>query len=159
MQWSKPVVCNICMRPLLVQYTRFSREILQQIKLANRSVKQVYSKTCLGLKVDSSCLKWDIHALGAVESFNRKLNLLKSFHFLPLQARLDFYFKVILPSISYGILTWGSVGKTVFDILERTHIRAARNINGYAWDQPSIEVQRLTNWRPLKIFYNLKLLN
>ena len=75
---------------------------LQQIKLDESVIKLVNTKICLGLKVDS-CLKWDVHALEVVESFNKKLNLLKSFHFLPLQARLDFYFKVTLPSITNGI--------------------------------------------------------
>jgi hypothetical protein len=130
---------------------------LQQIKLDESVIKLVNTKICLGLKVDS-CLKWDVHALEVVESFNKKLNLLKSFHFLPLQARLDFYFKVILPSITYGILIWGSVGKTIFDNLERIHISAARLIYQYAWDKPSKEVQTQTNWRLLKLFYNLIIL-
>ena len=82
-------------------------------------------------------MEWDINALGAVESFNRKSNLLKSFHFLPLQARLDFYFKVILSSITYGILTWGSVGKTVFDILERTK----SGQQGFSMDMPGTNHQ------------------
>ena len=92
-------------------------------------------------------------------SYNRKLNLLKSFYFLPIQARLYFYFKVILPSITYGILIWGSVGKTVFDRLEKIHIRAAGIIHGYAWDTPALDVQRSANWRSLKLFYDLKLLS
>ena len=123
---------------------------------------QVQSKTCLGLKIDS-CLKWDIHTSELMVSYNRKLNLLKSFYFLPIQGRLDFYFKVILPSITYGIPIRGSVGKTAFWYcrLEKIHIRAARIIHGYAWDTPALDVQRSANWRPLslKLFYHLKLLS
>ena len=82
---------------------------LQKIKLGDSNIKLINTKTCLGVKLDSR-LKWDIHATEVFESFNRKLNLLKSFYFSPLQARLDFYFKVILLLITYGILVWGSVG-------------------------------------------------
>jgi hypothetical protein len=56
-------------------------------------------------------------------------------------------------------LIWGSVGKTVWDTLERLHVRAARIILGCAWDTPSTEVKRLANWRTLKLFYDLKLLS
>ena len=69
-----------------------------------------------GFKGPLNKVKWDAHTPSHTSklmvSYNRKLNLLKSFYFLPIQARLDFYFKVILPSITYGILIWGSVGKT-----------------------------------------------
>ena len=84
----------------------------------NATTKRVYSKSCLGLKIDSG-LKWNIHTQDLVKSFTQKLNLLISFYFLPLQARLDFYYKVIIPSITYGILIWESVGKSIFDELER----------------------------------------
>ena len=39
------------------------------------------------------------------------------------------------------------------------YLRAARIVYGYAWNTPSTEVQRLGNWRPLKLFYDLKLLS
>ena len=38
-----------------------------------------------------------------VKSFSQKLNLLRSLYFLPTIARADFYFKVILPSVTYGL--------------------------------------------------------
>ena len=64
-----------------------------------------------------------------------------------------------MPSITYGIIIWRLVRKTVFVTLGKLHLRAARIIYGYAWDTPSIEVKRLVNWRPLKLFYDLKLLS
>ena len=41
----------------------------------------------------------------------------------------------------------------------KLHLRAARIIWGYAWDVPSNEIRRLANWRTLKLFYDIKLLN
>ena len=131
---------------------------LQEIRFAGGSIKQVWSKLCLGLKIDSG-LKWDVHTHELVLSFNRKLNLLKSLYYLPRQAKLDFYFKVIIPSITYGILLWGSVGKLIWDSLGKLHLRAARIIWGYAWDMLSNEVRRLAKWRTLKLFYDIKLLS
>ena len=96
----------------------------QKIRFGNATIKRVYSKSCLGLKIDSG-LKWNIHTQDLVKSLTQKLNVLKSFYFLPLQARLEFYYRVIIPSITYGILIWGSVGKSIFDKLERIHTRAA----------------------------------
>jgi hypothetical protein len=81
---------------MLLRCSRFIGP-LQQIKLEDSTIKLVNTKICLGVKLDSR-LKWDIHATEVIESLNWKLYLLKSFYFLPLQARLDFYFKVILPS-------------------------------------------------------------
>ena len=130
---------------------------LQKIKFASASIKQVHSKTCLSLQIDSG-FKWDIHTSELVVTFNRKLSLLKSLYFLPKQEKLDLYFKVIMPSITYGILIWGSVGKTTWDTQEKLHTRAARIIYNHSWDISSIETQRLANWRPLKLFYQLKLL-
>ena len=37
-----------------------------------------------------------------------KLNLLKKSSFLTRTALLDLYFKIILPSVTYGILIWGN---------------------------------------------------
>ena len=50
----------------------------QEIRCGSASIKRVYSKSCLGLKIDSG-LKWNIHTPDLVNSFTQKLNLLKSF--------------------------------------------------------------------------------
>ncbi len=52
----------------------------------------------------------------------------------------------------------GKRARAILDDFERIHIRAARIIYHYAWDKSSQEVQRQTNWKPLKLFYNLRLL-
>jgi hypothetical protein len=74
----------------------------QDIRFAGGSIKQVHSKLSLGVKIDSG-LKWNLHTSELVLSFNSKLSLLKPLYFLPKQAKLDFYFKVIIPSITYGV--------------------------------------------------------
>ena len=61
-------------------------------------------------------------------SFTQKLNLLKSLYFLPRQARTDLYFRVILPSVTYGVLIWWSCDQVLFSNLESTHVRAAKII-------------------------------
>ena len=129
----------------------------QAVPFAGGTIKKVNSKHCLGITTDAD-LKWNIHTSELILLFNQKLGLLKSLFFLPRQGKLDFYFKVIIPSITYGILLWGSVGKTVWDTLEKIHIRAAKTIFGYTWDTSTCEVKKRTNWRSLKLFYDLKLL-
>ncbi|PFX19720.1 hypothetical protein AWC38_SpisGene15863 [Stylophora pistillata] len=37
------------------------------------------------------------------------------------RARADIYFKVILPSVTHGLIVWSSCGKSPFDELERIH--------------------------------------
>ena len=51
------------------------------------------------------------------------------------------------------------MGKSIFDELERIHIRATRIIYGLAWDSPSQTIQESVKWKPLKLFYHLKLLS
>ena len=66
--------------------------------------------------------------IGTKKSFTQKLNLLKSLYFLPRQARTDFYFGVTLPSVTYGMLVWGSCGQVLFSDLESIHVRVAKII-------------------------------
>ena len=66
-----------------------------------------------------NALKWDLHVSEIAKSFTQKLNLLlKHCGFLPRKARTDFYFGVILPSVTYGMLVWGSCGQVLFSNLE-----------------------------------------
>ena len=71
---------------------------------------------------------------------------------------MDFNYKVITPSITYGILIWGSVGKSIFDELERIHTRAARILYGLAWDTLSQTIQESVKWKPLKPFLSFEII-
>ena len=71
-----------------------------------------------------------IHVKELIKFFSQKLNRLRSLYFLPIKARADFYFKVLLPSVTYGLVVRGSCGKSLFDELEKIHVRAAKIIYG-----------------------------
>ena len=96
---------------------------LQAVLLGNNVVTQVKSTRCLGVE-----LNWNVHVKELIKSFAQKLNLLRSLYFLPTSARADFYFKVILPSVTYGLVVWGSCGKSLIDVLEKIHMSAAKTI-------------------------------
>ena len=84
---------------------------------------------------------------------------LKSLYFLPIQARIDFYFGVsILPSVTYGMLVWGSCGQAFFSNLEFIHVRAANIIFNLDWCTPSKEVLAVAKWNTLETMYEKRLL-
>ena len=63
------------------------------------------------------------------KSFAKKLGLLKKSRFLPRNVRQDLYFKIILLSVTCGLILWGSCHNSdLFQSLERLHCRAARLI-------------------------------
>ena len=116
-------------------------------------VKLVNATRCLGL-VDK--LDWSEHLVDVIKSFSRKLNLLKSLYFLPATVLEQFYFKVTLPSITYGIVAWGSCNKTPFQDLEKMHVRAAKIIFKFDWTTPSTEVLSKVNWKRCHDGTNIK---
>ena len=74
-------------------------------------------------------LSWVPHALETKKSFANKLGLLTRSRFLPKCALEELYFKVILPSVRYGLVLWGSwCYSDILDSIERLHCRAARII-------------------------------
>ena len=131
---------------------------LQQISLGGCSVKLVTSSRCLGVQLDHE-LKWDNHLNSLIKSYTKKLSLLtwlRSMYFLPLKT--DFYFKVILPSITYGIGVWGSCSKTHFTELEKIHVRAAKINFKLDWSTPSAEVLSRVKWPSLENIYTTRTL-
>ena len=75
------------------------------------------------------------------QSFARKLGLLKKSRFLPRKVCQDLYFKVTLPSVTYGLVLWGSCyNSDLFQSLERLHCRAARLILHLPKDMASADV-------------------
>ena len=61
-------------------------------------------------------------------------------------------FRKAFDSISHDLLliVWGSVGKTLFEALERIHVRAAKLIYGLDLDTPTTQV--LASHDQLEVF-------
>ena len=76
-------------------------------------------------------------------------------YFLPTTARVDFYFKVILPSVTYGFVVWGFGSKSLFDELERIQRKI---IYGLDWYAPSDQVLAQSKWPTVKDLYEYRLL-
>ena len=74
-------------------------------------------------------LSWSHHLTDAKKNFVNKLNLLKRSSLLSKNALLDLYFKIILPSVLYGLVVWGGCSNAdLLESLEILHRRAARII-------------------------------
>ena len=87
------------------------------------------------------------------KSFAKKLGLLKKSRFLPRNVR---HFKVILPSVTYGLRLWGSCcNSDLFQSLERLHCMAARLIFHLPKDMASADVLQRAQWPTLSIYYKL----
>ena len=125
------------------------------VSLGNTVLKWVIKSRLLGMTVDEK-LSWVPHTLELKKSFAKKLNLLKRSRFLPRSVLQQLYFKVIMPSISYGLIMWGGCSNSdIFNSLERLHCRAARIIFNFAKDTPSAEILECAKWNSL--YYNYKL--
>ena len=121
------------------------------ILIGNSTIEWVSKSRLLGMTVDEK-LTWTQHMLELKKSFAKKLGLLKKARFLPNNVRQDLYFKIILPSVTYGLILWGS---DLFQSLERLHCRAARLIFHLPKDMASADVLQLAQWPTLSIYYKL----
>ena len=93
------------------------------------------------------------------KNFVNKLNLLKRSSFLSRNALLEMYFKIILPSVLYGLVVWGGCPNTgLLQSLELLHRRAARLIYIKPNNTPTDEVYRHSNWKTLTCYYKLRLI-
>ena len=106
------------------------------------------------------------HVLEIKKNFATKLDLLKRSRFLPTKFLLGFYFKVILPSVQYGLILWGACSYSdLCCSIERLHCRATRIIFNLPKDIASWDVLERDHWPTLtylllkmdifKLFYKL----
>ena len=77
--------------------------------------------------------------------------------FLPQKQLEDFYSKVILPSVTYGLTVWGSCNKTHQNNLEKLHARAGWTVYGLPWDTSAEDALMRTGWDSLETIYKLRL--
>ena len=64
---------------------------------------QVNPTKCLGIEIESD-LNRNVYVKELIKVFIQKLNLVWSLYFVPTTAITDFYFKVVLPSVTYGLV-------------------------------------------------------
>ena len=128
-----------------------------------RSIGEAWIKwvkhTCLlGVTLDDR-LSWVHHLTDLKKNFVNKLKLLKRSSFLSRNALLDLYFKIILPSVLYGLVVWGGCSNSdLLQSLELLHRRATRVIYSLPHDTPTDEVYRHSNWNTLTFYYKLRLI-
>ena len=97
------------------------------------------------------------HVLEIKKNFATKLDLLKRSRFLPTKFLLGFYFKVILPSVQYGLILWGAGSYSdLCCSIERLHCRAARIIFNLPKDIASWDVLERDHWPTLTYLLTIK---
>ena len=128
------------------------------VYLGNSVLSLVTKTRLLGLTVDQK-LTWVANVLEIKRTFAKKLDLLKRSRFLPRGILKDFYFKVIVPAVKYGLVLWGSCCKSdLLNSIERLHCRAARIIYNLPKDMASDEVLRRVQWPTFFLYYKLDVL-
>jgi len=73
------------------------------IFIGNSTIGWVSKSRLLGMTVDEK-LSWTPHMLELKKSFAKKSGLLKKSRYLLRNVRLDLYFKIILLSVTYGLV-------------------------------------------------------
>ena len=142
-------------KAMTVQQSSFIGPI-QALRPGNNIIEWTTSERLLGIQVDDT-LSWSDHAANVTKSFASKLSLLRRMRFLPRKQLEDFYTKVILPSVTYGLTVSGSCNKTHLNSLGKLHARAGRIIYGLPWDTSAEDVLTRTGWDSLETMYKVRL--
>ncbi|KAL9983136.1 hypothetical protein ACROYT_G005268 [Oculina patagonica] len=129
---------------------------IQALNLGDSIINWTTSERLLGVQVDNK-MSWSDHAANVAKSFASKLSLLRRMRFLPREQLEDFYTRVILPSVTYGLVLWGSCNKTHLSNLEKLHTRAGRIVYGLPWDTSTEDVPTRTRWDSLEEVYKKRL--
>ena len=124
---------------------------LNSVIIGKDRIEWVNHTRLVGVIIDHR-LSWSRHLNDVKKNFLNKLNLLKRSSFLSRNSLLDFYFKVILPSILHGLIVWGGcINAEQLNSLEMLHQRAARVIYKLPKDLPSSDVYQHTNWDTINL--------
>ena len=114
------------------------------IFIGGHTIKWVNKTRLLGMTVDHK-LSWIPHTLE-----------LKKMRFLPRKMLQDFYLRVILPSVSYGLILLGACcNSDILNSLESLHCRAARILFNLPKDMASYDVLERAEWFTIRFYYKL----
>ena len=84
---------------------------LKPVTLGDKILSYVYSSVCLGVVIDSK-LSWQPQITAVCKSFSRKVKNLKRLRVLE-----AIYFRSIVPSVTCGVLVWGTCTLSCFVML------------------------------------------
>ena len=73
------------------------------IYIGTDAIEWVKKSRLLGITVDDK-LSWVPHMLDLKKTFAKKPDLIRRSRFLPKDVLINFYFKVIFPSVTYGLV-------------------------------------------------------
>ena len=79
---------------------------LNSVTIGEDRIEWVKHTRLFGVTIDDR-LSWSHHLTDVKNKFVNKLNLLKGSSFLSGNTLSDMYFKIILPSVRYGLVIWG----------------------------------------------------
>lgn len=128
---------------------------LKHLKWGEDTIRYVSSTKCLGVTIDDK-LSWSQHITSTRSAFNAKIKMLRRINFLSTSILETFYYKIVIPSVLYGIVIWGS-GPKLKD-LEMIHIRAARLIHKLPNSFKDSDILSRVGWMPLEYFYKFRIL-
>ena len=115
---------------------------LKPVTLGNKFLSYVNSSFCLGVVIDSK-LSWQPQITAVCKNFTRKVKNLKRLRVLPRKVLEAIYFRSIVPSVTYGVLVWGTCTLSLLCDFEPIYLGAAT-------------LKRI-HWQPLTNVYKLKL--
>ena len=102
---------------------------LNSVTIGDDRIEWVKHTRLLGVAIDDR-RSWSHHLTDVKNNFVNKLNKLKRSKFLSRNALLDLYFKIILPTVLYGLVIWdGCPYADLLHSLEVLHRWAARIMN------------------------------
>ena len=130
---------------------------LPPIFLGKSVLSYVTKSRLLGMIVGDK-LTWIPHMLELKKNFANKIDLLRRSRFLPKYVLLKFYFSVILPSVKYGIILWGScTNSDLLCSIEKLHCRAAKIVYNLSKDTAFSEALNVSGWDTISLDYKFQL--
>ena len=109
----RPIKCEA----ILMTRSNYIGPILP-VSIGGSLITWVEKSRLLGVTVDNK-LRWSPYLSEVKKSFASKLNLLRKSRFLPENVLENFYLSVILPSVTYSLVTWANCSNSeLFGTLE-----------------------------------------
>ena len=133
------------------------------LRISNDAIQSVNDFNFLDLHINSK-LSWDTHANVIGKRMSRAVGIIKKLQLVfPKTILLTIYNALILPHITYCLLSWGTASavKTIF-LLQKRAIRAISSAGYNAHTEPLfkfynvLKIEDIYNYRLLALYYNLK---